>query len=1078
MRPTLLLAFLYLLTLPALAQESDSVLIAKYDNIADSLGKISDFKNAILYKKRTLNILQRQNPVPYAKLASTHRGIGFYYRKWGKFGESKSFQLKAVKLAEENLPPDHVELAKAYNSLGSYYFALGKYDLCYRWFIRALEIGISGEHDRTGDYYNNVGIAQQHLGQKTEALATYQTALDYNRKKFGLWNAKVADNFTNIGTLYNDLGNLQMSIIYLDSAEMVQDSVLSPDAPEFALLYNNLGAVYTSKGDHRQALRYLEDGLDLYKKHLGDSHPEVASIYVNIGLLLLDQGDVDKALTYFKKTYSIREKHFGLQSPFVAKACVYLGNTYLAKRYYEEAHDWLKKGVDIFSSLPASDPGDLADAKNDLGLYFEQVGNYREALRQYEGALKINARKINRNDPDVANSYARIGKVHLAKTEFETASSWFQKALDIRLQAYGETHADVAETYRLLALSCPDDVACSSEYIDLAFHSISYLPGESEFDEALSPISLLKIFQAQSEILHGLFEFEQNEEFLLAADKVGKRSIELIEFIKTSLEQPGSRLALQDNFYLIYENAIDVKFKLESETGNQKYWNEAFKIAEQSNAILLMEALQSVDAERFAGIPEKMLELEHQLKVDLAYFEKLRFEEELKSGGGDPKIIAKLNNRIFNIHNSYHDLLTYFRKNHKEYFEMKYAPEVVTVEKIQSELLRPDQTMLSYFVGERNVFAFIISQNGFEVVRIRKEFPLEIWVEEFRSSIARFNPAVKELEYLNQKYANIGHELYQLLFEPVRDELKTESLVIIPGGMLGYLPFDALLATPTEDYSDFDNHDYLIRHFQISYSYSASLLQQMMEGEHRSKPFVAFAPSYFGDTLNVSRSNDPWQAVLGQLRFNEWEAREIHKLMGGEIYLDGDATEEKFLERASDAGILHLATHGKSNDRHGEYSYLAFFQLQDSIENELLFVKNLYNLSIPASLVVLSACETGIGELQRGEGIVSLSRGFSYAGAASILTTMWNIDDQASANIMVDFYRKLKKGQTKDEALRNAKLTYLKNMAGSNRSHPLFWAAYVPVGDMSPLDGEGMPWWGWALIGLAGVAVLRWVFFT
>ena len=295
----------------------------------------------------------------------------------------------------------------------------------------------------------------------------------------------------------------------------------------------------------------------------------------------------------------------------------------------------------------------------------------------------------------------------------------------------------------------------------------------------------------------------------------------------------------------------------------------------------------------------------------------------------------------------------------------------------------------------------------------------------------------------------------------------------MPGGVLGYLPFDALLATPTDQFNDFDNFDYLINRYSISYTFSATLLEEMMSGHHRKKPFVAFAPAYHGDTLNVSRSDDPWRAVLGQLRFNKMEATQIHQMMGGQIYLDSMATEEQFMKVAPKAGILHLATHGKSNDRHGDYSYLAFYQTSDSTENELLFVKNLYEMDISASLVVLSACETGIGELQRGEGIISLARGFSYAGAASILTTLWSIDDNASASIMVGFYKNLKDGDPKDIALRKAKLAYIQKNKGNNRTHPLFWAAFVPMGNMQPVSG-GWPWW--VFVGIGALLVFAFLY--
>lgn len=1059
MRAVIIFIFIiFSFCLPSYGQDSDETLVAQYENISDSLGKESDFKNAILYRKRSLNLLQAQSPVPYPKLVSCYRTIGFYYRQWGNFRESRIYQYKAVELAESHLPPEHIELAKAYNSLGSYYYNIGKFQQCYVYFNKALVYGVKYSHDLTGDFYNNVGIAQQNMGERDSALLTYKKALDYNEKLHGKYHKRVADNYLNIGTLYTQLGYLNNAIAHLDTAEMIQDSIYPSGAPAFAELYNNLGAVYTNKGDYRQSLDYLERGLKLYEKYLGGDHYLVANIYANIGLLLLEKGGLDKSLAYFKRAYSIRLQNFGEDNPLVAKTCLYLGKCHLEKKEFDESFYWLKRGVIIFQKLADVDPGELADAYNELGIYYKQVGNYKEALKQHDKALRINSKKIASDDPDVANSYSYIGQVYLLKKDFDNAEKYFNKSLTIRKKIYGEFHPDIADTYRHLALACSNDEVCLKEHLDNSFKAQQYIPGESEFDQVPSTIILLKTFQTKGELLKGLFLQKKDLAYLEEANKNYKRSIELIEFIKTSLEQPGSRLALQDNFYRIYEDAIWVKYFLFQEKNNKEYIHEAFKISEQSNAILLMEALQTVDVEKFAGIPDSLLELEHQLKIDLAYFEKKRFEEELAPNGGDSKIISDINRNILNIHHQYHDLLTELRKNHEEYFEMKYVPELVTINKIQEKLLRPEQTMLAYFVGDENVFAFIISKDSFDLIKIDKEFPLEVWVEEFRKSISLFNPAIKELEYLNQKFANIGHELYQLLFEPLKEKINTTSLIIVPGGMLGYLPFDALLASAPENHNDFHTHDYLIRHYQISYSYSATLLEEMIDGEHNTSPFIAFAPAYFGDTLNVNRSDDPWKTVLGQLKYNKKEILEIQKIMGGEVFTDSLATEKTFLRKAPKAGILHLATHGKSNDRNGEYSYLAFYQTQDSLENELLFVKNIYNLKIPASMVVLSACETGIGELQRGEGIISLARGFSYAGASSIITTMWNIDDRSSSSIMIDFYKRLKNKVPKDMALREAKLQYLNQMGDGNRTHPLFWAAYVPVGNMNSIEVNNTPY--------------------
>jgi len=164
---------------------------------------------------------------------------------------------------------------------------------------------------------------------------------------------------------------------------------------------------------------------------------------------------------------------------------------------------------------------------------------------------------------------------------------------------------------------------------------------------------------------------------------------------------------------------------------------------------------------------------------------------------------------------------------------------------------------------------------------------------------------------------------------------------------------------------------------------------------------------------------------------------------------------QNFLSDANQYRILHLATHGKADDRVGDYCFLAFTKTSNSLEN-LLYVRDLYNMRLHAEMVVLSACETGLGELQQGEGILSLSRGFVYAGTKSIVGTLWSVNDRPTQEIMTFFYSNLKQGMEKDKALRQAKLSYLES---SSPSAPFNWAAFTAIGDMRAIENNSWSWW-------------------
>ena len=320
---------------------------------------------------------------------------------------------------------------------------------------------------------------------------------------------------------------------------------------------------------------------------------------------------------------------------------------------------------------------------------------------------------------------------------------------------------------------------------------------------------------------------------------------------------------------------------------------------------------------------------------------------------------------------------------------------------------------------------------------------------------------------------------------PVKYLIPDQSeLIIVPDGLLGYIPFDALLTAPVKDIKNSREYPYLLKDYQTSIAYSATLLKEMRDKKHRQTPikqFLAVAPLFknnHSDTLlltsrfiDISENRNR----LGPLKFNIPEAQNLQNLLDGDVLTDTSATEDNFTKIAGDYQILHLSTHGKANDKTGDYSFLAFYELEDSIENEWLYNRELYELELNADMVVLSACETGIGELQRGEGIISLARGFSYAGAKSIITSLWSVNDKTTPELMNYFYTNLKDGMTKDKALREAKLSYINSTTPN--PEPYFWAAFVPVGDMQPIEfQQDRTIWLWMGLTSFGLIILFAIF--
>jgi len=295
-----------------------------------------------------------------------------------------------------------------------------------------------------------------------------------------------------------------------------------------------------------------------------------------------------------------------------------------------------------------------------------------------------------------------------------------------------------------------------------------------------------------------------------------------------------------------------------------------------------------------------------------------------------------------------------------------------------------------------------------------------------------------------------------------------QSLLIIPDGPLGHLPFSALVKND-QPQKNYKHLEYLLYDHPINYAYSLSLIDYDLGHGGQSKyqkPFLGIAPVY-------EQSNN-----FLYLNHSENTIERISKKLGGDKLLKSAATKQQFMSVAGQYQMIHISSHAQALDSLSVYSWISFsdHQLPDEDDHKL-YLSELYALSIPAELVILGACETGAGKFRNGEGVMSLARGFIHAGTKSVITTLWPVSNNATNQIMSGFYDHLMTGQAKHEALRQAQLDYLQdsNTDGLG-AHPFFWAAYIPLGDTNPIQSTrssnkywmaliilvllGFIWWG------------------
>ena len=331
-------------------------------------------------------------------------------------------------------------------------------------------------------------------------------------------------------------------------------------------------------------------------------------------------------------------------------------------------------------------------------------------------------------------------------------------------------------------------------------------------------------------------------------------------------------------------------------------------------------------------------------------------------------------------------------------------------------------------------------------------------------------------------YLELAHQNYQLLLAPILSKSpSTQRLLIIPDGILSQIAFESLL------YEEVDHLDantpFLLKKYAISYLYSSSFLVLKNENKAVAACFGGFGIEYDEMTLKsiqdkgiVRSATINGMRSMGQLTYSDDEVSAIAKLLQGESWLNQSATKAAFLENAPRFRILHLAMHGALNEQQPLQSALIFTKTNDTTDY-LLRAGELYNLRLHADMVVLSACNTGFGKIQKGEGVMSLSRAFAYAGCPSLVMSLWSVPDHSTSEIMTHFYQNLIVENTfKNSALRQAKLTYLDN-TDALLAHPLFWAGFVPMGDMQPIElKKGLNWWIWG--GISGVLLIAIIGFS
>ena len=904
--------------------------------------------------------------------------------------------------------------------------------------------------NRARELYTN-GVVLARNGFYLQAIDSFNISLHYREKLYGKFTYETGLVHNALGINYKNIGNYNKSLDHYLQTEKAYKNDIKISTVALSRLYNNIGILYTIKLKYNTAMNYLQQA-EYVQSSSHDYNPaEIAEIHYSIADLYYKQNQ-------YKQVIEIAEK------------------------YVPDAYEDTKL---LFLSLKAA-------SLKELNLTNEAMKAYRETI---DYAISYYSEK----DPNVVYEYINFAIFLLSVERFDEAVETLNKVNDIFRHNNIREGTTMALYYRTWAIYYEDLKVETSDinkfrkqksanlreainYYNkgikaLGLNQSALNNAAVAFESSLSLTQSLELIKAVADAYARIADiYPDNQEgkeinALKEALEYYKITAAIIQQSRRSMYSDEDKIKLAELEEATFQKMIETAYKTYRRIPNPEILEFAFTSAERMKASSVFDRLSDQLAKENSLIPDSLTDLERMLNYNItSQNEKLyNLKHEVFP---DSIQMAKTDSVLFQLNKHRDELTRYLETNYRDYYNMKYSGNMIGIADVKRKL-RNNEILIEYVLNETlpvpELYAFVITSSGAGFHKLNADSAFIRHLEATFRFVS--NPAYLFTRNEDSKaYCVSANYLYRVLLEPFSGIIRHKRVTIIPDGKLSYLPFDALLTEmpDTSGIIQFNALPYLIRHNTISYSYSANLLLNFKkQGKKAGNRLLAFAPEYNYDTISFSNE----QLVLIPLPGVQREIELIGRQVKARLFKGKEATELNFREHSRDHDILHLAMHAFINDSLPAFSRFAFSQIPDTMSNNdgWLNTADIYNLDLKARLTVLSACNTGSGNLKKGEGLMSLARGFLYAGCPSIVMTMWEVEDNAGTEIMQSFYQILKKGRKTDEALRQAKLKYLNN-ANPRMAHPHYWLSYVNIGSTEPLfRSYDFYFFGLLILALAGI---------
>lgn len=855
----------------------------------------------------------------------------------------------------------------------------------------------------TMDFYSlvlqNNGVFYSRAGDFKKQMDYYRRAFDHILEYDGRNSDRGADAFYNLGMAYGRRGQWDRAVAYFDTSLQIAEAINHRDG--IASAYLSLSYAYGVKEDYARAIEYQKQALKLTT-----DRRETAQGWNNLGMLYEDLGDHREALHYLGQALTLREDLYGDYHDEILSSLLNMAHIHFDAGDAEKAGQYIEDVLGRIDRAGRPEPYFLKVAYHYKALTLQHERRLAEAERFARQALAIDGGQLHIN----ASSRLVLGNVLRARGRYDEALKYVQEALIRDIDGFRP--ASMFENPPLHAIQN------TSIALDLLALKAGLLRLRGRRD------------RSQNDLSYSLNTY-------LLVDS-------LIDYSRRNYQDNSSKELLAANTRELYSGAVAAGYEIYQLSRDDAYLDLVFHYAEKTKSLLVLEKIHDLYAKSFYGIPESVVERERELLQNIEFYVN-RIRQFREGIPVEQDVMENWENTLFELRREQRVLLNKIKHEYPSYYQLKHDLSAATPDAIQEKILEPNEVMLEYFLADKILYLFVIGKEERDFVRVELPGHLADLVQAFRKSLVNQEPA----------FYRYSHELYRLLLKSVAPLIEGKDIVVVPDGPLGYVPFETLLAQPVPDtaFPDQRSLPYVLRNHGVRYLFSASLAleeQALRETGDRRIEVLGIAPEFAGKDIGMTgslRTGTPQE--MAPLEGSKAEVSLLNRF-AGDTWIGAKALESRLKRKGSRYGVLHITTHTLIDERLPSLSKLILSEETAGEEDGFLHAYELYNMHLPAELIVLSACNTGMGVIKEGEGIASLARAFSYAGAPNLVMSLWAVKDKTTPALMARFYELLAAGEPKHRALHKAKLSYLEK-ENELLLHPYYWGGFIYAGDARPV---------------------------